>query len=46
MYICLINAAWSTKSFQNWDCKGSRIMNEVLPRGWGEVVSFNLMNIW
>lgn len=35
MYICLINAVRSTKSFQNWNCKGSRIMNEVSGMGWG-----------
>ena len=42
MYICLINAAWLSKSVQYWDCRARKIVNGVLQ----EVVSFDLINIW
>ena len=41
MYICLINAAWLTKSFQSWDGRGREILNGILHG----VVSFSLVNI-
>ena len=41
MYICLINAAWLTKSFQPWDCREREILNGILHG----VISFGLVNI-